>query len=117
MQRCGLLCRWQSEQECFKAWEQAISLAGLDWKYRQVEDGEWDVLQNMVSADELCMDALLCAQSVFLQRPLGAAHVRAMRCACSAPQGDDRYRGQGAGGKGRVDRGVLAGGRALRRRC
>lgn len=44
---------------------------GMDWKYRQVEDGEWDVMERL---------------------------------------GDARYRGQGGGGKGRVDRGVLAGG-------
>ncbi|KAL4447381.1 hypothetical protein ABPG77_007414 [Micractinium sp. CCAP 211/92] len=42
---------------------------GMDWKYRQVEDGEWDVMERL---------------------------------------GDARYRGQGGGGKGRVDRGVLA---------
>ena len=42
----------------------------MDWKYRQVENGEWDVLEAV---------------------------------------GDARFRGQGGGGKGRVDRGLLAG--------
>jgi len=41
----------------------------MDWKYRQVEAGEWDVLEAV---------------------------------------GDGRFRGQGEGGKGRVDRGALA---------
>lgn len=48
---------------------QAIEESGLGWKYRQVSDGEWDVMQRL---------------------------------------GDERYRGQGRGGKGRVDRGALA---------
>ncbi|KAI3428063.1 hypothetical protein D9Q98_006447 [Chlorella vulgaris] len=60
---------WQSEKQCFDAWSQAIADCGMDWKYRQVESGNWDVMEHM---------------------------------------GDSRYRKQGGGGKGRVDRGELA---------
>ena len=60
---------WMSEDTNYKLWSQAIEEAGMQWKYRQVDDGEWDVMENL---------------------------------------GDERYRGQGAGGKGRVDRGTMA---------
>lgn len=34
----------------------------MDWKYRQVADGEWDVMEHLVSATLLCCYApvLLC---------------------------------------------------------
>lgn len=60
---------WQSEDSNYSLWEQAIKDVGMEWKYRQVGDGEWDVMENV---------------------------------------GDGRYRGQGGGGKGRIDRGALA---------
>ena len=60
---------WMSEDTNYAIWSQAIEEAGMTWKYRQVDDGEWDVMENI---------------------------------------GDERYRGQGAGGKGRVDRGTMA---------
>ncbi|PSC72413.1 Radical SAM domain [Micractinium conductrix] len=60
---------WQSEEAAFNAWSQAAKDCDMDWKYRQVENGEWDVLEAV---------------------------------------GDARFRGQGGGGKGRVDRGLLA---------
>ncbi|MBF2015593.1 MAG: TIGR03960 family B12-binding radical SAM protein [Rivularia sp. T60_A2020_040] len=37
--------------KAFGAWEQAISEAGLEWKYRQVLCGEWNVMQGS-SVDE-----------------------------------------------------------------
>lgn len=60
---------WQSEDKNYKIWSQAIKDAGMEWKYRQVGMGEWDVMERA---------------------------------------GDARFRGQGGGGKGRVDRGELA---------
>ncbi|GAB4820873.1 hypothetical protein N2152v2_007919 [Parachlorella kessleri] len=60
---------WQSPEACFARWEQAIEESGLGWKYRQVNVGEWDVMEHL---------------------------------------GDERYRGQGKGGRGRMDRGALA---------
>jgi len=60
---------WMAEDTNYAIWSQAIEEAGMEWKYRQVDDGEWDVMENL---------------------------------------GDERFRGQGAGGKGRVDRGTMA---------
>ena len=60
---------WEGSDASFAAWDAAIAASGLTWKYRQVADGEWDVLESV---------------------------------------GDERFRGQGGGGKGRVDRGALA---------
>jgi len=59
---------WMNHEDAFKKWGQAIDEAGLSWKYRQVLDGEWNVLERL---------------------------------------GDERYRKQGGGGKGRIDRGEL----------
>lgn len=60
---------WQSEDTAHSAWSSAIEDVEMTWKYRQVDNGEWDVLEKT---------------------------------------GDERYRGQGGGGKGRLDRGVMA---------
>ena len=60
---------WDGQDTSFRAFDQAIDEAGLTWKYRQVVNGEWDVLEKL---------------------------------------GDEAYRAQGGGGKGRVDRGALA---------
>eukprot|EP00898_Chlorokybus_atmophyticus_P001515 jgi/Chlat1/2364/Chrsp17S02639 len=60
---------WSSAEQAFQAWGTAIEEAGLGWKYRQVEIGEWNVMEKL---------------------------------------GDASYRGQGGGGKGRLDRGALA---------
>ena len=38
----GMDSWWESLEKAFNAWETAIADAGLDWKYRQVEKGEWD---------------------------------------------------------------------------
>lgn len=59
---------WEGTDGAFTAWDQAIGECGMTWKYRQVADGEWDVLGSI---------------------------------------GDARFRGQGGGGKGRLDRGPL----------
>lgn len=39
----GMDAWWESLDNAFGAWTQAIEESGLDWKYRQVEDGEWDI--------------------------------------------------------------------------
>lgn len=41
----------------FAAWGQAIAESGLDWKYRQVENGEWNVMEG--SSGDLRLDAPL----------------------------------------------------------
>ena len=60
---------WDGAESSFKSFDRAVEESGMGWKYRQVVDGEWDVMDKL---------------------------------------GDERYRGQGGGGKGRIDRGVEA---------
>ena len=38
----GMDAWWESLEKAFNAWEQAIADASLDWKYRKIENGEWD---------------------------------------------------------------------------
>ncbi|MBK1987154.1 TIGR03960 family B12-binding radical SAM protein [Sphaerospermopsis aphanizomenoides BCCUSP55] len=41
----GMDSWYDSVETAFKAWGEAIFEAGLDWKYRQVENGEWNVME------------------------------------------------------------------------
>lgn len=41
----GMDAWWESQERAFAAWTQAIEEAGLSWKYRQVEAGEWNVME------------------------------------------------------------------------
>ncbi|MEM9923070.1 MAG: TIGR03960 family B12-binding radical SAM protein [Cyanobacteria bacterium P01_D01_bin.50] len=45
--------------KAFAAWEQAISEARLDWKYRQVQNGEWNVMSNSCADEDERLNALL----------------------------------------------------------
>ena len=45
----GMDAWWESLEKAFGAWTQAISDAGLDWKYRQVESGEWSLDENIAT--------------------------------------------------------------------
>ncbi|MEO0459100.1 MAG: TIGR03960 family B12-binding radical SAM protein, partial [Cyanobacteria bacterium P01_A01_bin.114] len=40
----GMDAWWESLERAFKAWTQAIDESGLSWKYRQTENGEWNLL-------------------------------------------------------------------------
>ncbi|XGV96804.1 MAG: TIGR03936 family radical SAM-associated protein [Leptolyngbya sp. BL-A-14] len=42
----GMDAWWESLDRAFAAWTQAIDESGLDWKYRQVERGEWNVFDE-----------------------------------------------------------------------
>jgi radical SAM-linked protein len=42
----GMDAWWESLERAFAAWNQAIAEADLTWKYRQVEKGEWNVLDG-----------------------------------------------------------------------
>ncbi len=42
----GMDSWWENAQQAYEAWEQAIEEAGLSWKYRQVEAGEWNVFEG-----------------------------------------------------------------------
>jgi radical SAM family uncharacterized protein/radical SAM-linked protein len=41
----GMDSWYDSVERAFNAWSEAISEANLDWKYRQVETGEWNVME------------------------------------------------------------------------
>jgi radical SAM family uncharacterized protein/radical SAM-linked protein len=42
----GMDAWWESLEKAYGAWAQAIDEAGLDWKYRRVENGEWNIFEN-----------------------------------------------------------------------
>ncbi|MEM8779568.1 MAG: TIGR03960 family B12-binding radical SAM protein [Cyanobacteria bacterium P01_G01_bin.49] len=42
----GMDAWWESTEKAYGAWEQAIAEAGLSWKYRQVEEGEWNIFEQ-----------------------------------------------------------------------
>lgn len=42
----GMDSWWENLDRAFGAWTQAIEEAGLSWKYRQVETGEWNVMET-----------------------------------------------------------------------
>jgi radical SAM family uncharacterized protein/radical SAM-linked protein len=41
----GMDAWWESLDGAFAAWTQAIAEVGLTWKYRQIEDGEWNLFE------------------------------------------------------------------------
>ncbi|NMG05728.1 TIGR03936 family radical SAM-associated protein [Brasilonema sp. UFV-L1] len=49
----GMDAWYDSVEKAFSAWGQAILEAGLDWKYRQVEKGEWNVMEIGKSSSEV----------------------------------------------------------------
>jgi radical SAM family uncharacterized protein/radical SAM-linked protein len=62
----GMDSWWESLDKAFAAWEKAIAQAGLTWKYRQVENGEWNVFDKSVGAID---------QSPLLDAPLPWDHL------------------------------------------
>ena len=42
----GMDSWWENLNKAFQAWEEAITTAGLSWKYRQVSEGEWNVMES-----------------------------------------------------------------------
>ncbi len=47
----GMDSWWENADKAHSAWEQAIEEAGLTWKFRQVENGEWNVFETSDSYD------------------------------------------------------------------
>jgi radical SAM family uncharacterized protein/radical SAM-linked protein len=45
-QGAGMDSWWESLDRAFAAWSQAIAESDLSWKYRQIENGEWNVFQD-----------------------------------------------------------------------
>ncbi|MFM7447578.1 MAG: TIGR03960 family B12-binding radical SAM protein [Leptolyngbyaceae cyanobacterium] len=65
----GMDSWWESLDRAFGAWTQAIAEAGLTWKYRQVEQGEWHLVQ---ASEE---ESGRAAQLPDLDRPLPWDHL------------------------------------------
>lgn len=42
----GMDSWWESLDRAFSAWTQAIDESGVTWKYRQVENGEWNIFER-----------------------------------------------------------------------
>ena len=55
----GMDSWWENLDKAYAAWEQAIAEADLTWKYRQVENGEWNLFQNDNATVEDATDAPL----------------------------------------------------------
>ncbi|MEB3828451.1 TIGR03960 family B12-binding radical SAM protein [Phormidium sp. CCY1219] len=55
----GMDSWWESLDRAFGAWAQAIDEAGLSWKYRQVENGEWNVMDSANADLTASLDAPL----------------------------------------------------------
>ncbi|MGG6269715.1 TIGR03960 family B12-binding radical SAM protein [Leptolyngbya sp. AN03gr2] len=47
----GMDSWWESLEKAFGAWTQAIEEAGVTWKYRQVENGEWNIFESDESSE------------------------------------------------------------------
>ncbi|MER3435282.1 MAG: TIGR03960 family radical SAM protein [Leptolyngbya sp. ERB_1_1] len=52
----GMDSWWESLEKAFGAWTQAIKEAGVTWKYRQVENGEWNIFE---ANESISLDAPL----------------------------------------------------------
>ena len=55
----GMDSWWENLDKAYGAWEQAIDEAGLTWKYRQVEEGEWNIFQDNNTSIEDATEAPL----------------------------------------------------------
>jgi radical SAM-linked protein len=77
----GMDSWWESLDKAFAAWERAIAEGGLTWKYRQVENGEWNVFDKTgVGAKTLRVEKRACAAlpeaaSPLLNAPLPWDHL------------------------------------------
>ncbi|WP_254565532.1 TIGR03960 family B12-binding radical SAM protein [Oscillatoria sp. HE19RPO] len=55
----GMDSWWESLDRAFGAWTQAIAESDLSWKYRQVESGEWNVMDGTGTDLDARLDAPL----------------------------------------------------------
>ncbi len=55
----GMDSWWESLDRAFNAWTQAIEASGLSWKYRQVETGEWNVMETYEGEHNSTLEAPL----------------------------------------------------------
>lgn len=71
----GMDSWWESIEKAFGAWTEAIADAGLDWKYRQVESGEWNLDENIATSAEQAVQAVDDEREAVLARPLPWDHI------------------------------------------
>ena len=69
----GMDAWWESLDRAFAAWTQAITEAELTWKYRQVEQGEWNVFDQAESEEPADLSPLPLHPS--LDAPLPWDHI------------------------------------------
>ncbi|HHP7230251.1 MAG TPA: TIGR03960 family B12-binding radical SAM protein, partial [Xenococcaceae cyanobacterium] len=55
----GMDSWWENLAQAYEAWSKAIAEADLTWKYRQVENGEWNIVATENSNSEQNLDAPL----------------------------------------------------------
>lgn len=60
----GMDSWWENLDQAFKAWTDAIAEANLTWKYRQIEQGEWNIF------DLRTQNSRLKTQNLEIQPPL-----------------------------------------------
>lgn len=70
----GMDAWWESLEGAFGAWTQAIADAGLDWQYRQMESGEWNLDEN-IATDQQDAQGVTDAMLAVLDKPLPWDHV------------------------------------------
>jgi radical SAM family uncharacterized protein/radical SAM-linked protein len=70
----GMDAWWESLENAFGAWTQAIAEAGLDWQYRQVESGEWNLDENIASESQ-ASQGVSEAMLAVLDKPLPWDHI------------------------------------------
>ncbi len=69
----GMDAWWESLEKAFGAWTQAIADAGLDWEYRQVENGEWDLDESIARTADNAEQAESSEAHQSAEQPVDAA--------------------------------------------
>ncbi|WP_373546866.1 TIGR03960 family B12-binding radical SAM protein [Chamaesiphon sp.] len=73
----GMDAWWESLEKAYGAWAQAIYEAGLDWKYRRVENGEWNIFEDLPPQPPLERGASDPASSPFQGEGWGGVKISA----------------------------------------
>lgn len=68
----GMDSWWESLARAFNAWTEAIAQSGLTWKYRQIENGEWNFYPGSSHPDSIQTPEILDIQ---LDAPLPWDHI------------------------------------------
>ncbi len=67
----GMDSWWESLDRAFAAWSDAIAESDLSWKYRQVENGEWNVFASTENNSDICKEQV----NSLLDQPLPWDHI------------------------------------------